>query len=167
MNHYEELVYGVLEEIDEPVTTTGLAQSLFVRNHQLTNEVTPKLRRTLDKLEEYGKVVGSGGPLRDELPGWKHDDAREIKWATDEVADNIALGVAEAEEAELLRQRQRILLLRELHKFTTPHERRKLGLVGVLRELKDDPDHSNTGATKWSLDELEAVVDLVERVRYP
>lgn len=163
-NQYEDLIYEILTELDSPKTTTQVAQAIFVRNFATSNEVTPQLRRALTALEEDGRLVSSGGPVRPQLPGWDHTDFREVKWATDVVAARIHDLVTLDDLQRQHRRERRNEALKDIYSACWKSERVDLNIVGLYRNLKNNPDYTvDTGATTWSVEELEAVVALIGR----
>lgn len=159
-------VLAVLKKASEPQTTLGVTLGL-AKMLKCAPEQVPvtRLRRALERLLERGEIVASGGPKRNRLPGWPIVDGRDVLWATKDVADLIerdhAENVAKGEAA----RKERADLLRDLHSKCLTHEREALGLVGLLPALRDHIDYvsSEGGATTWTLEELRAVADLIDR----
>ncbi len=157
------IVLDVLNHRLRPMSTEDLIRNLS-RRADATVPIT-RLRRSLDRLESQGKIVGSGGPKREVLPGWPEADGRVVYWATKALADDIAAEVLEAAVREQDDRLERARLLRRLHAAVAGYEEREaLGIISIGRHLADDLDYrAEDGATTWSLDTLRVVVATAER----
>lgn len=156
-------IVEVIERAGQPVPTLDLVHLLATKADIPAEQVSvTRMRRILDRLEDEGVLVASGGPKRPELPGWAAVDKRDVLWGTVEMAQRIeeAFEQREAEQAAAIEHRVGLLL--SLHKWTNPKQRRALGITGLPAQLKADPEYRlDHGATTWSIQELEVVVDLV------
>lgn len=161
----DDSILDVLTKANIPVPTLEIADRLAMAYDLQIDEVNvTRMRRTLDRLEEEGRLVASGGPKRPDLPGWPLVDKRDVFWATKEVADHIAEEYAHAEQERVEQIQRRVHLLKELHKTCTPDQRDTLGLTGLFQALKADPTYANgkaDGPTHWSLPVLEVVCELI------
>lgn len=161
----DESVLNVLTKANQPLPTLDVADRLASTYDVEIEEVNvTRMRRSLDRLEEQGVLVASGGPKRDDLPGWPSIDKRDVLWATRKVADRIADEYARIEQERVEQIERRVYLLKELHKRCLPDQRDALGITGLFQSLKQDPAYSNgqaDGATHWSLPVLEAVCELI------
>ncbi len=157
----DDTVLNVIRKADRPVPTLDVVTLLAIEHNVDEDQIAvTRLRRVLDRLEEKAELVASGGPKRDDIPGWSTGDKRDVLWATFNVANRIAEEVAAIERERIEAMERRTHLLKELHRQCTPDQRDALGITGLFHALKEDPTYSNGGATAWSLEVLEAVCEL-------
>jgi hypothetical protein len=155
----------VLTLAGQPLSTQEIAARL-ADEAKVDLDVVPmtRLRRSLERLERDGRIIGSGGPKRAELMGWPVVDGRDVQWATITVAERIRDEHRSNVERIVAEQNERAMLLRDLHGLCDHDARVNLNIVGIVRRLSNDVTYRdpNGGATTWSLDELRTVVWFAE-----
>jgi hypothetical protein len=130
---------AVLKVLGDRPATTHQIRTLLAHKAGISYDEVPiyRLRRTLDRLEARGAIVGSGGPVRASLPDWPNADARDVQWATKKVAERIAEEHQEHLDLKQSIKRERESLLRGLHRVLRPFERETLGLTNIPARIKE------------------------------
>lgn len=148
---------AVLEVLGDEPATTHQVRTMLAHKANIHFDEVPiyRLRRTLERLEARGDIVGSGGPKREVLPDWPNSDGRDVVWAKADVAENIARVHAERVAFEKDLDRERATLLRDLKKRLRPFERVAIGYDPDY----DDPIHF------WPIERLRVVAALAEEAR--